>query len=159
MSRKERNYILALFIGEIALVVLAVFSMVYAIVKIGEQGSMNNNFLELLYMGIHIVILVTALIFTKTALDKGSYIMRNLMYSQHGGRSVTAMVIAGILSALGLGTAVYFALVLFGLPLPSWNFPIALLLDLVNSPLTLFYVGIFFLFFPFIGPKMLKKSK
>jgi len=149
---KERHYLIALLSAIAFLLLLSLVSFIGAIAVIYQTQTMNNNILELIYMGMHIIILVTALLFTKNALPHGSYVMRNLMYSRYGQRSRGALIISAFFTLLGLAVFVYFGLVFLGVDLPSWHFPIALILDLINVGLTLTFFGLFFFLFPWFFP-------
>ena len=162
MKETERKYLLSLFIVFIVLMVAAVGSMVYAFVVIFQQGSILNNILELFYLGIHIIFLTMGIIFTTNALKskKGSSIMRTLTVVPHYNvASIPARVISIVLSAFGFVVGVYFTLVLCGVPLPYFHFPIALLLDLVNAPFSLFIVGLYFFLYPFVYRKSLSEGQ
>lgn len=152
MDKKEKRYLIALFASLIVLAIMGIVSFVYTAAAIYQEGSMNNNILEFFYLGMHLVIVCAALIFSWNSLKTGSYIMRNLMYSKFGRRSTPALIISGTLALIGYAVCVYFALVLFHVPLPNFNFPIALIVDLVNSPLTLGVVATFFFFSSFVFP-------
>jgi len=152
MDKKEKGYLIAFFCSLIVLALIAVISFIYAAGKIYQEGSMNNNVLELFYLGIHFVILVTAILFCKNALTKGSYIMRTLMYSRYGRRSIFALVLTATFFFINCAVFVYFAAVLFGSGWPSFNFPITLIIDLVNTPLTAMVICFFFFGSTFVFP-------
>lgn len=152
LPSKERHYLIALFSVIVFLLLLSLVSFVHAIRVIFDAKTMNDNILELIYLGMHVIILVTALLFTRNALNQGSYVMRNLMYSRYGQRSRGALIISACFVVIGLATFLYFGLVFVGLDLPSWHFPIALILDLINVGLTLTLIGVFFFCFPLFFP-------
>ena len=161
MKELERNYLKAMFVTFVIILLGAVVSLIYSLVIIFQTDAITNNILELLYMVIHIIAAFLGLSFVINALksDKGSYIMKNLMHKQGTTvPSVVARVVAIVLSTLGLFGGVYFSLVLAGVPLPSFHFPIALVLDLINSPFTVFIIGLYFIFYPFIYSKCQKEG-
>ena len=162
MKEIERKYLKSLFVVFIVLLVGSIFSLIYALVDIYKNETILNNILELLYMAVHIIILVMGLLFTLSAIrsNKGSHIMKSLMITPNTRlTSKPARAIAIIFSTIGLGTCIYFILVLCGMPLPYFHFPITLLLILVNSPFTLFIVGLYFIFYPYIFHKCLKEDE
>ena len=162
MKKLERNYLIALFAVIIAILVAALFSLVYGLVIIAQTGTILNNILELVYMGVHIVASFLALSFVIQALrgKKGSYIMKRLMINDEGSAPAKVFrVVAIVLSTLGLAGGTYFLLVICGVQLPYFNFPIALILDLINSPYSVFAVGLFFIFYPIIYFKCYKEEQ
>ena len=162
MKELERKYLKSLLIVVVILFAAAIFSFIYAIMKISENGDALDNTLELIYMAVHIITLVFAgsLVFKCLKTNKGSEIMKGLMVVPNTrAASKGARIVAIVLSSVGFLTGLYFTLVLCGVPLPYFHFPIALLLDLVNSPFTVFIVGLFFIFYPTIYKKSFKEEK
>lgn len=156
MKKIEETYLKVLLAVFIVLLVGAIASLIYALVVIFQTDAILNNILELVYMGVHIIALVLGISFIYNALKskKGSYIMKTLMIVPNTKEaSKRARIIAIILSSFGFLGGVYFTLVLCGTPLPYFNFPIALLLDLVNSPFSVCIVGLFFIFYPNVYQK------
>ena len=160
MKIKEKNYFLTLFIISIALEVLCILSFVFGFIKMSQNGDINNNIFELIYMVVHLLIVFMAIYFCLMAYKNGSSIMRQLMYMRDHDRliSKTALVISLTLSLLGLGTCIYFTLALFMESIPTFNFPIMLLLILINSPLTVFIFGLAFFLYPLIINNLQKKK-
>ena len=153
MKTLEKNYLKAMLAVFIAILIAAVFSLVYAFVDIAINGTILNNILELVYMGVHIIAAVLAITLVIKAIKspKGSHIMKTLMINDDGTRiNKVARVVAIILSVFGLAIGIYFLLVICGVPLPYFHFPITLILDLINSPFSVFIVALFFIFYPYI---------
>ena len=161
MKELERKYLISLLIVFVFLVVMAIASFVYASIIIYQQNSITNNILELFYMGVHIVALVLGIYFVVQALKspKGSYIMKSLSLDESFRRANKVVrIIAIVFSSFGFIIGLYFTLVLCKVPLPYFNFPIALILDLINSPFSLFVLGMYFIFYPVIYLKSKKKE-
>ena len=153
MKKLEKNYLTILLAVFIAILVAAIFSLIYALVDIAIKGTILDNILELIYMCVHIVATVLAITFALKAIKspKGSHIMKTLMVNEDGTDiNKFSRVVAIILSTLGLAGGIYFLLVICGVPLPYFHFPITLILDLINTPLSIFIVGLFFIFYPYI---------
>lgn len=153
MTKLEKNYLLSLLIVFIVIFVAGIGSMVYAFIVIFQQNSILNNILELIYMAVHLIAAFLGIYFSRAALrsGQGSNIMKTLMIDpRFNGPSKMARIVAIVLSSVGLLAGTYFTLVLCGVPLPSFNFPIALVLDLINSPFTVFIIGLYFVFYPTI---------
>lgn len=151
MREPERKYLIALMIVFIVLFAAAIGSLIAAFIIIYHQQSILNNLLELIYLAVHIVATVLGGYMCYSALKskKGSFMMRGLMiHSSHKKYNKPARIIAIILCAFSFAIGVYFTLVLCGVPLYAFHFPIALVLDLVNSPFSVFIVGLFFIFYP-----------
>lgn len=152
---KERKYVISLTLVFILLIIACAISFILGFVDMSEKDTLGSNIFELIYMTFHAIVLLVGLAFCIAHLKGNNYhIMRNLMY-QEGYHQVsrTAIIIASILSGIGFLTGTYFALVLCGVPLPYLNFPIMLRLILVNTPFTVFIVGLFFIFYPLVYKK------
>ncbi len=162
MKRIEKNYLVSILVAFIALLAAGVFSFIYALINIYQNGTIMNNILELLYMAVHLIVCVMGIMFTIGTIksNEGSHFMKSLMISpKTKSASKPARIIAISLATLGLLIGIYFTLVLCGVPLPYFHFPIALLLDLVNSPFTMFIIGLFFIFYPNIYHRSLKEDE
>jgi len=120
---------------------------------------LGNNYLELFYMAIHIMILVTGIFLSKEGMRRGSNIMRSLMYSRYGRPSIPARIISSIFIAVGIVSFVYSLLIIMPIGIYDFGFPLALKWDLLNVGLTLSVVGIFFFLFPFELPSEIKKEE
>lgn len=141
------------------LLLFACVSLTYLFVAIWREGSLGNNYLELFYMAIHIVILVTGIFLSKEGMRRGSNIMRSLMYSRYGRPSIPARIISSIFIAVGIVSFVYSLLIIMPIGIYDFGFPLALKWDLLNVGLTLSVVGIFFFLFPFELPSEIKKEE
>ena len=157
MNRREKTYIKSFFAMIIILLILGIVSFVYSIVEIFNTQTLNNNIFELIYMGLHLIIVVFILMMTKSSLNKEESVVFKPLMMQKGDRfsNRKAQVIALILGIGGLFCAIYFFLVQIGVSLPKPNFPITLILDLVNSPLTVAILGFYSFFYPYV---LLKKD-
>ena len=161
MKRLEENYLKALFVVFAILLLAGLFSFIFAVSMAIEKGDGLNYLFELIYMVLHLMILGVGTTFAIATLKlkKGSQIMKSLMIIPNTTvRSRPATIIASVLSFLGFGTGIYFLLILFGLDLPHFTFPIALILILVNVSFTIFLVGLFFVFYPTVFHKCLKEE-
>ena len=158
-NKKERSYFLLTLIVFVLLLCFAVFSLIYLFIKIGEEKSFTNNVFELIYMGVHIVMMVMGIIMTKEAMSKGSIIMRSLMYTKYGQVSIRARLISLAFMLMGLGLFVYGLLIILPLGLYDFSFPIALKWDMMNVGATIVITSFLFFLFPFFLPSDLDTNK
>jgi len=144
---REKNYLIGVTATLIALILLGSASFVYSSIII-LQNSLNEAFFELAYLGVHLIMLVTALVFSLKACKAGeSYIMRNLMFSDRGA-SRTSFVVSLVLSILFFGLGLYSGLMFFGAVPLLFHFNQVLLLVLFNVSISVALVSLDFSFFP-----------
>lgn len=149
----------ALLLSFSLLLVLACSSLIYLFVAIWQEGSLGNNYLELFYMAIHIIVLVTGIFLNKEAMRRGSNVIRSLMYSRYGRPSLPARVISLIFVVVGAFLLVYSLLIILPIGVYDFGFPLALKWDLLNVGATLAIVAFFFFLFPFKLPNEAKKEE
>ncbi len=159
VNKKERSYFILVLVTFALLLCFAIFSLFYLFVKIGEEKSFTNNVFELIYMGVHIVMMVMGIILSKEAINKGSNVMRSLMYTKYGQVSIRARVISLIFMAVGCGLFIYGLLIILPLGVYDFSFTTALKWDMVNVGLTIIIIAFYFFLFPFLLPSDLNKSK
>lgn len=149
---KEQTYFKLTFAIAVLLVISTIVSFVILVSAFSKgTESAGNNVFELMYMAFHFLVVGLACVFSLRAIkDDKSIILNTLMYNQFHRRSRPAMIIATILSAIGLGFFIYALLVITNVGVPHFNFPLGLNLDILNTALTLFSMGLIFFFYPFI---------
>ena len=156
---QEKRYAMKIFVLTIFLFVLAIVSIVYACVSFFNGEPINNNIFELIFFIGHLFIVFMAAYFAFMAKNKGLYVLKKIMYTEHKIKSQKALVIAIVLTVIAFLAFVYFTLAFFLPSLPRFNFPITLMLILINTPLTVWSLGLFFIFYPVINEKEKNKSK
>ncbi len=147
---KERNYFIITTAAIAFLMAVCIASFVICFVSMAKDGSVSNNIFEIIYLAFHFIVLFLGLYFAIIAIKNGSQFMKSLMFTRANQkvRSKTASIIALVLSIVGFVAFTYFFLALFVKQIPSFNFPIVLIYDLINTPLSLFIIGLLFYFYP-----------
>lgn len=162
VTKREVNFLHSLLAIWIILSVFTLFSAIYCIVDIWQNQSMNDNIFELIYMGIHLIVLVFLIMVTLSAFKRGSFIMRGLVYSAYEGVSIPFMVVVGFIFLVGLFLFIYGLLIVIPTGVYDFKFPITLKWAILNAGLLLvFLMGAFFLF-PFLfakNPTLTKKEE
>lgn len=141
------------------LLLFACISLAYLFIAIWNEGSLGNNYLELFYMAVHIVILATGIFLSKDGMRRGSNIMRSLMHNRYGRPSIPARIISSIFVVIGVVSFAYSLLIIMPIGIYDFGFPLALKWDLLNVGATLAIVAFFFFLFPFKLPNEAKKEE
>jgi len=151
MKTKERIYFKSFLITTFILIILFLISLVYCISDIFENKSLNSCIFELIYSAFHLIVLGLAAILIIQSLKSGSFIIKGLM-CEGNGKAINhkGQIVALVLSSLSLLIFIYFTLVFFKVPLPYFNFPMILILLLINVSLFVLVYGIYFYIYPFI---------
>ncbi len=150
LKAKERKFFIALLITFSLLFVLGVVSFIYGIVTVINDGSFSNNVFETFYMGIHLIICAVLASLCVNALKRGSFVLKDLALVNGQYLSKGWRIIGFIFVILGFVPFIYFLLILFGVPLFNFNFPLMLILDLINAPLTLCVMGLALIIYPYV---------
>ncbi len=162
VTKREVNFLHGLLAIWIILGVFTLFSTIYCIVDIWQNQSMNDNIFELIYMGIHLIVLVFLIMVTLSAFKRGSFIMRGLVYSAYEGVSIPFLVVVGFIFLVGLFLFIYGLLIVIPTGVYDFKFPITLKWAILNAGLLLvFLMGAFFSF-PFLfakNPTLTKKEE
>lgn len=151
MSSKEKKYFKTLCISTIGLVIIFIISMVFAIKDVFSSQNINAYIFELLYAAFHLILLGFAIILIIQAFKQGSFVIKGLM-TEANGKVVNkkGQVIALVISSLSFVPFIYFVLVLVGVNLYYFNFPLILILLIVNVSLFCLVYGLFFFFYPMV---------
>lgn len=161
MKKKERNYIILCLLLLLILCAFGIGSFIYTVTyHLDHTNDDAYSFLELLYLGVHIVYTILGIYFSLKALKSESMVMRTLMFdkTKGGRRSKTAGIVALVLSSIGLAMIIYEILCLCGIAY-DFSFGMALKMDILNAGLLLFIFGIVFFFFPFVAPYKNEKKE
>ncbi len=159
IDKKERSYFTLLIFVFSSLILFAIVSLGYLFVKIGEEESLMNNVFELIYLGLHIVMMVMGIILSNEAKRRGSNVMRSLTYSRYGRVSMPARIISIAFILLGIALFTYALLLLFPIGLYDFSFPIALKWDMLNVGVSVAIIAFFFFLFPFLFPNKVTKTQ
>ena len=159
IKRRETIYATIILIVVIFLMILCIASFIYAVYTFSHGENINNNIFELIYMAFHFIVLFLAAYFALQARKNGLMFTKRIIYDEHGYLSKVAFVVACVLTFIGFAVFVYFTLAFFIKDIPSFNFPVTLILDLINTPLTIFLIGLFFVLHPFVFKIERKKAK
>lgn len=162
LTKKETHFLHGLLAAWIALGILALVSIILSIIDIWQAQSMNDNIIELLFMGIHLVVIGFFIMVTISAFKKGSYIIRGLTYSAHEGVSIPIRVASILIFSLGTFLFIYGLLILAPSGVYDFSFPITLKWAILNSGLLLMVLMTAFFAFPFLfanNPTLTKKEE
>lgn len=153
----EKKYLKSLVLITISLTILFIISMVFGIIDVFKKQNINGYIFELLYAAFHLIVLGLAIVMIVIAIKHGSFFIKGLM-TDNGGKFANkkGQIISLILSTLSLLFCLYFTLVLFGVPLPYFNFPMILILLCINVSLLVFVYGIYFFMYPILFTKKKK---
>ena len=156
---QEKKYAYKIFILTIFLMVASAAGLIYAFYTFFNGEPINNNIFEMIFYVGHILILVFALYFANQGRNKGLYVIKKIMYQdEHGTPSIAARIIAWVLIGLSFIAFGYFGTALFVPALPRFKFPVLLVVILTVVPLTVWTMGLFFVFQPIINLKLLKQN-
>jgi len=162
MKNREDKYLsyLAISLWVIAFIYLASVILFLVLAFLGQE-DFNNNIFELIYMGVHTVMIATALTFTYKAIksNKGSYIMKNLMYKEDSNE--ISKISKGISLGLFIVAFIFFVytiLTTFGIGY-SFSFTTGDKLIIINASLLVMDVSLFFHFYPNIHEAYIKEAK
>ena len=154
MNVIERRYLKIIFTTICLLTAFYLFCVIYFLREcFSGRENFNNNIFELIYMAVHLVILATAIIFSIQSLKQGSSFMNDLMYDERKIVSKKAKIISLVFSFLGLFALIYSTLLFFKVDIPSFHFPLGLIIILINVGLAVFIIALFFYFYPIIHGK------
>jgi len=144
---REKNYLIGVAVIVGALILLGLASFVYSSIEILQNG-LNEAFFELAYLGVHMIMLTTALLFSLKAIKNGeSHIMRSLMCGDRV-TSKTALVISIVLASIFFGLSLHSGLMFFGAVPLLFHFNKVLLLVLFNASISVAVMSLCFSFFP-----------
>ena len=152
---KEQNYFKLIFATAILLLLCTIASFVLLVVYFSKGlETPGNNVFELMYMSFHFLVVALIAVFSLRAIKSGeSLILTTLMYDQHHQRSKPARIIALVFAGLGFAFFTYELIVTVGVNAPHFTFPLGLRLDILNTTLTLFLMGLVFFFYQLIKGK------
>ena len=151
MNNKEKKYFNMLFISTICLIVFFIISMVFAIKDIFNSQNINAYIFELLYAAFHLIVLGFAVILIIQSLKQGSFVIKGLMTEVNGKvANKKGQVIALVIASLSFIVFCYFSLVWMGVNLYCFNFPLILILLIVNVSVLCLVYGLFFFFYPIV---------
>ncbi len=162
LTKKETHFLHGLLAAWIALGILAIVSVALSVIDIWQAQSMNDNIIELLFMGIHLIVIGFFIMITISAFKKGSYIIRGLTYSAHEGVSIPIRVASILIFALGAFLFIYGLLILIPSGVYDFAFPITLKWAILNAGLLLMVLMGAFFAFPFLfanNPTLTKKEE
>lgn len=161
MKKIEKKYLKTLFLLNNILLVFYIICMIYCVELIFDEQNINKYFFELVYAAFHLIVLCFFDILIILGIKEGSFFMKGLMtqggYGKVANRS--GQVVALVFSILGLFASIYFGLVFFGIDLPYFNFPIILIMLIINVALFLLVYGLYFFLYPIIVLNMKAKEK
>lgn len=154
---KEKKYLKSLALTTIALIILFIVSMVIGVKDVFATQNINEYIFELLYAAFHLIVLGIAIAMIVIAIKNGSFFIKGLM-TDNGGKLANkkGQIVALVLSIFCLLFCLYFSLVLFGVDLPYFNFPMILILLCINVSLFVFVYGIYFFLYPIL---LIKKKR
>lgn len=127
---------------------LTIASIVYGVIKVYQSNDFWNNFIELIAIFIHILFLAFEMVYLIDAIRHGSQFCSRLCVDHEGKRTIPFFVIAILLIASGVFFFIYNTLIVFGVPLHDFTFPIMLILALANVGLNMITMGLMILLYP-----------
>lgn len=162
LTKKESLFLRVLLGAWIVLALIGLVTVILSIAEIWRTNSINNNIFELIFMGIHFIVLCFFIMVTIDSFKRGSQIIRGLAYSAHSGVSIPIRVASILIFILGMALVIMGILYLTPSGVYDFNFPITLKWAMVNSGLLLMVLMSAFFVFPLLfakNPTISKKKE
>lgn len=153
VTKKEVRFLHVLFASWIALMAFALATTILSLVDVWQNNSMNDNLFELLFMACHFIFLGFLIMVTLNAFNKGSYIIRTLVYGAYEGVSLFYRCLSILILITGIALTVFGALFLAPIGIRDFGFTLTLKWAMVNAGLTVIALSIAFLLFPILFAK------
>lgn len=152
MRTIEKKYLKSLIFVTALLLVIYLVSLIYSVSLIIKEQNINPYIFELIYSAFHLIVLVFAMVLVYMAMKSGSFFMKGLMtlngYGKNGNKKAQAVALT--LSCISFLIFIYFLLVLFKVNLPYFNFPMILIMLIINTALLVFTYGLYFFLYPIL---------
>ena len=161
VMRKTKPLFLIMLILEGLLFLLDGYSLIICFV-FGQdllQRAFTSSLFEMSYLFIQLIGLGIIFYITMRAYLKGSNIMAAIMVKDYNEKNIVAIIIAGVIAVISLLIGIYAILIVFGLPLPLYDYLGTIIPHcLMNAMLLLASLSICFFIFPFIYKEDLDKG-
>ena len=149
MSKLERRYLISLFVSICLLSGLYLASVIYFLVECFQGNEpFNNNIFELIYIGVHAIILAVAFSLSFKAIKNDPFILNSLTYGEGKVKSKKASIIAIIFFFIGLAMFIYGLLLFLKVDIKDFGFPLGLKVILMNVGLFILILALYFYFYP-----------
>ena len=131
--------------------IFSVSLFIYAIINIFQNKSMNNEFFEITYFGIHLIIHFMALALMFKAIKQESFAIKPLTHDRYATsvRSNKAVVIASVLATLFTLTLIYGILIYINVGIYDFHFTTTLKLVLISVSVFMILSMSAFIIYPF----------
>ncbi len=152
MKKNDVLFFKILTVVEAISFIASVVLFIISIVNIITNQSLNNEFFELFYFGVHILIHFLALAFSFKAIKSESFIIKPLTHNRYAQsqRSNGATIICSIVLGLFTLILVYDTLILINVGVYDFNFTLTLKLVLIAVSVFMMISMTAFIVYPFI---------
>lgn len=152
MTKMQKFYKIS-FISVLGVLILSgIFSIVSSIIYLGGNATDFTDITSLVYAFFHLIIVIFAFFIAFSGYKKGFAIFETLSHKADYKDEVSpiARVVAIVIITLGLGLFITFliSIIMSQNFLPGLSF--ILKMDLVQVGITLFSIGIYFIFYPYL---------
>ena len=152
MKKNDGLFFKVLTVVEAISFIASVVLFILSIVHIVSENAINNEFFELVYFAIHLLIHFVALAFSFKAIKNESFIIKQLTHDRYveSKRSVGATITCSIVLGLFSLVLVYAILILINVGIYDFGFTYTLKLVLIAVSVFLMVSMVAFIIYPFI---------